>query len=31
MFNLLDSFSAGVCLLFVVIFELIVVAWAFGE
>ncbi|XP_046849414.1 sodium- and chloride-dependent GABA transporter 1-like isoform X2 [Xenia sp. Carnegie-2017] len=29
-FNLLDSFAAGVCLLFVVIFELFVMAWVFG-
>ncbi|CAB3999928.1 Sodium- and chloride-dependent GABA transporter 1 [Paramuricea clavata] len=29
-FNLLDSFAAGVCLIFVVIFELLVVGWAFG-
>ena len=31
MFNLLDSFAAGVCLIFIVIFELLVVGWAFGR
>ncbi|XP_028409583.1 sodium- and chloride-dependent GABA transporter 1-like [Dendronephthya gigantea] len=29
-FNLLDSFAAGVCLLFVVIFQLSVIGWVFG-
>ena len=31
MFNLLDSFSAGISLLFWVIFELMVVGWIYGE
>lgn len=31
MFNLLDSFSAGISLLFLVIFELLVVGWIFGK
>ena len=31
MFNLLDSFSAGISLLFLVIFELMVVGWIYGE
>ena len=30
-FNLLDSFSAGISLLFLVIFELMVVGWIYGE
>ena len=31
MFNLFDSFSAGLSLLFIVFLELIVVAWIYGE
>lgn len=31
MFNLFDSFSAGLSLLFIVLLELIVVAWIYGE
>ena len=31
MFNLLDSFSAGISLLVLVIFELMVVGWIYGE
>lgn len=31
MFNLFDSFSAGLSLLFIVLMELIVVAWIYGE
>ena len=30
-FNLFDSFSAGLSLLFIVFLELIVVAWIYGE
>ena len=30
-FNLLDSFSAGISLLFLVIFELFVVGWIYGK
>ena len=31
MFNLFDSFSAGLSLLFIVFLELIVVAWIYGK
>ena len=31
MFNLFDSFSAGLSLLFIVLLELIVVAWIYGK
>ena len=31
MFNLLDSFSAGISLLFLVLFELLVVGWIYGK
>lgn len=31
MFNLLDSFSAGISLLFLVMFELLVVGWIYGK
>ena len=30
-FNLLDSFSAGISLLFLVLFELLVVGWIYGK
>ena len=30
-FNLLDSFSAGISLIFLVLFELLVVGWIYGK